>query len=93
MKLLSVVAISGLAMGADDTEAIRAALRGFNEAARKAEAQPLRAFFTSDATTGHNAIAQTAFIQLDQSVETDEQLANRIDLETNDPFAMSTDLC
>ena len=44
-----VLAIAGLAMGADETEAIRAALRRFNEAVRKPEPQPLRASFTADA--------------------------------------------
>jgi hypothetical protein len=48
MKLLMVVAISVLAVSADDTEAIRTALRGFNEAIGKAQPQSLRAFFTSD---------------------------------------------
>lgn len=49
IKLLMVVAIAGLAWSADDAEAIRAALHGFNEATRKAEPRQLRAFFTSDA--------------------------------------------
>jgi hypothetical protein len=49
IKLLAVVATAGLAIGADDAEGIRSALRGFNEAARKAEPRSLRAFFTSDA--------------------------------------------
>ena len=49
IKLLMVVALSGLAVNADDAEAIRAALRGFNKAIGKAEPRPLRALFTSDA--------------------------------------------
>jgi ketosteroid isomerase-like protein len=48
-KLLLALAVGGLAMGADETEAIRVALRRFNEAVRKPEPQPLRAFFTPDA--------------------------------------------
>ncbi len=49
IKLLMAVALTGLAVSAGDAGAIRAALRGFNEAVRKAEPRPLRAFFTSDA--------------------------------------------
>jgi ketosteroid isomerase-like protein len=49
MKLLFVFAIVGLAVGADEAEAIRAVLRRFNQAVHKPESQPLRAFFTLDA--------------------------------------------
>jgi ketosteroid isomerase-like protein len=48
-KILLVAAIACFAARADDSDTIRAALRAFNEAVKRAETSPLRVFFTADA--------------------------------------------
>lgn len=49
IRIASILVTAILAAGADDSEAIRSVLRGFNEATRKLEPQSFRILFWSEA--------------------------------------------